>query len=250
MNMQITVLGCHSPFPAPDGATPGYLVTTKSEKKVLIDCGSGVLAQLIKYIPPYKLDMVVLSHLHHDHIADFFVLQYAIMSAIKQGLRTKPLEVYAPSEPHDWAKKLSYHDYIRVHELNEKTSISIDEYTKIRTYRTKHSIPCFALEFNDFKHTILYGADSGYQTAWDEMKMNPDIFLCEATYLQADMPLESKDHLTTLQAGEIANQLHAKQLVVTHLYPFYDRNQLLTEVMSIYKGECSLAQTGLQLQLS
>ncbi|WP_028775839.1 MBL fold metallo-hydrolase [Shimazuella kribbensis] len=247
--MQLTVLGCHSPFPAPDGATPGYLITTKSGKQVLLDCGSGVLSQLIKYIPPYDLDMVILSHLHHDHIADFFVLQYAIMVAIKQGWRTKPLQIYAPIKPLKWSKNLYYGDYIDVRELNEKTWTELDEDTTVRSYRTNHSVPCYALEIQDQKHIILYGADSGYETNWNQMKKNPDVFICEATYLESDMPANAKDHLSTCQAGEIANLLNAKHLVVTHLFPFYDRDDLLHEVMSTYKGFCDLAQTGFILNL-
>jgi ribonuclease BN (tRNA processing enzyme) len=247
--LQLTILGCYSPFPAPDGATPGYLITTKSGKQVLIDCGSGVLSQLIKYTAPYDLDMVILSHLHHDHIADFFVLQYAIMVAIKQGWRTKPLQVYTPFKPHKWSKNLCYGDYIDVHELDEKTRIELDEDTTISSYRTNHSVPCYALELQDPKHTILYGADSGYETNWNQMKKHPDIFLCEATYLDVDMPENTKDHLSTLQAGKIANLLEAKHLVVTHLFPYYDRDQLFHEVTSIYKGFCDLAQTGFIINL-
>lgn len=247
--MQFTVLGCHSPFPAPDGATPGYLLTTKAGKHVLLDCGSGVLAQLIKYWPPYELDIVILSHLHHDHIADFFVLQYAIMTAMKQGWRTKPLVVYAPAKPADWVQKLHYHSYIEVRELNEETRIEVDDYTEICSYPTVHSVPCYALQIKDRKHTILYGADSGSATNWEQMKTNPDLFICEATYMHVDLPPNMKDHLSALQAGEIAKSIATKHLLLTHLYPYYDRIQLQKEASMHYQGEVSLCQTGLQIRL-
>jgi ribonuclease BN (tRNA processing enzyme) len=247
--MQFTVLGCYSPFPAPDGATPGYLVTTKSGKHVLIDCGSGVLAQLIKYWPLYELDMVVLSHLHHDHISDFFVLQYAMMTAMRQGWRTEPLTVYAPTKPGDWAKKLHYHSYIDVHELNEEIRITVDDYTEIRPYLTAHGVPCYALQIKDREHTILYGADSGPATNWGQMKKYPDIFVCEATYLHSDLPKNMNDHLSARQAGEAANTLLAKQLLLTHLYPYYDKTQLQKEASNVYKGDCNFSQTGLQIRL-
>ncbi|MBI0392649.1 MBL fold metallo-hydrolase [Thermoactinomyces sp. CICC 24226] len=69
--MRWTVLGCHSPYPAPGGGTPGYLLEAEG-KKILIDCGSGILARLVERIAIEALDAVLLSHLHHDHIVDFF----------------------------------------------------------------------------------------------------------------------------------------------------------------------------------
>ncbi len=247
--MQFTVLGCNSPFPAPNGATPGYLLTTKTGKQVLIDCGSGVLAQLIKFCHPYDLDMVVLSHLHHDHISDFFVLQYVVMVAIKKGWRTEPLKVYAPNKPVDWAGKLHYHSYIDVHLLEEETQIDVDEYTKIKPFRTVHGVPCYALQVKDNEHTILYGADSGPTTNWQQMGSRSDLFICEATYLDADFPPNMKDHLSARQAGIAAEVVGAKQLLLTHIYPFYNKELLHQEANSVYHGLISIAQTGLQIKL-
>ena len=81
--MRWTVLGCQSPFPGPGGGTPGYLLEVE-EKKILVDCGSGVLSRLGNYLALHELDAVWLSHLHHDHIADFFVLQYAMLTAFRR----------------------------------------------------------------------------------------------------------------------------------------------------------------------
>lgn len=49
MNMLLTVLGFQSPYPGPAGATPGYLIQT-AYTNLLLDCGSGVLAQLTRHL--------------------------------------------------------------------------------------------------------------------------------------------------------------------------------------------------------
>ena len=47
--MKITVIGCYGAYPELNGATAGYLVESKNTK-VLLDCGSGVIAKLQNYI--------------------------------------------------------------------------------------------------------------------------------------------------------------------------------------------------------
>ena len=86
--MKMTVVGFWGGFPEAGEATSGYLFEHDGFR-LLVDCGSGVLAQLQKYITPSDIDAVVLSHYHHDHVADIGVLQYArlITSATKDNYR-------------------------------------------------------------------------------------------------------------------------------------------------------------------
>lgn len=76
MTMKLTVIGCYGGFPAAGEATSGYLFESNGFR-LLVDCGSGVLSKLQQYIDIEELDAVLLSHYHHDHIADIGPLQYA-----------------------------------------------------------------------------------------------------------------------------------------------------------------------------
>ena len=76
-SIKITVLGCYGPFPPIGGATSGYLLELNSQntqKKFLLDCGSGVLAKLQQYISPNSLDGIIVTHMHYDHCSDLGVL--------------------------------------------------------------------------------------------------------------------------------------------------------------------------------
>ncbi|SEN43494.1 MBL fold metallo-hydrolase [Lihuaxuella thermophila] len=244
--MRWTVLGCHSPFPGPGGATPGYLLEADG-KRILIDCGSGVLAQLAKKMPLYDLDAVFLSHLHHDHISDFFVLQYAIMTAIKQKKRAVPLPVWAPAEPAHWYSKLSYDRYIEKHVMEEGTEASLGN-LKFSFYRTDHAIPCYAMKIKEDQRILLYGADSGPKTNWTRMADSPDLFVCEATYLHKDLPSQPTGHLSARQAAEAALDLRAKKLLLTHLYPDYDPKSIQQEARSVFASSI-VAETGLSIMI-
>ena len=58
--MKLTVLGASGGFPAPGGATSGYLLSY-DDRNILIDCGSGVLGNLFRFIRLDQLD-VTLKH--------------------------------------------------------------------------------------------------------------------------------------------------------------------------------------------
>ena len=93
--MRLTVLGKYGPFPAPGGATSGYLIE-QGDTRVLFDCGSGVLTRLLAQCPLEQLDAVVLSHLHEDHVADMQVLAYP--GTVARGQAAAVLPHHAPGE--------------------------------------------------------------------------------------------------------------------------------------------------------
>ena len=72
--MKLTILGNNGPYPASNAACSGYLLESDSGKThVLIDCGTGVLAQLVGRSLLPSLDAVLLSHLHFDHMSEMCI---------------------------------------------------------------------------------------------------------------------------------------------------------------------------------
>src|SRR5690625_7749578 len=76
VNMELIVIGYWGGYPAENGATSAYMIK-KDGFNLVIDMGSGALSKLQKYINVEQIDAVLLSHYHHDHVADIGVLQYA-----------------------------------------------------------------------------------------------------------------------------------------------------------------------------
>lgn len=91
--MKLTVIGCWGGYPAADGATSAYLLE-KDKFSLLIDVGSGALSKLQKYKAVSDLDAVILSHYHHDHVADIGVLQYAKLVQFYTGGSSDVLPIY------------------------------------------------------------------------------------------------------------------------------------------------------------
>lgn len=247
--MRLTVLGCQSPYPGPGGATPGYLVQTDSVN-ILIDCGSGVMSQLTKVMPPYKLDAVLISHYHQDHIADVGVLQYGIMVHQAHGQRPSaaPLPLYAPAQPQEWASRMSYRQATEHHVIDEQTKLTIGDIA-ISFLRTDHDIPCYAMKLTASGKSIVYGADSGPQTDWHPFAEAADLFICEGTFITRTMPTQLSGHLSVRKAAQIAQSLNCKALVITHLFHEYTNEEVLADAREYTNGNCYLAEVGLQLDI-
>jgi ribonuclease BN (tRNA processing enzyme) len=243
--MKWTVLGFQSPYPGPQGATPGYLLQT-SLGNLLIDCGSGVAAQLAAYAYPWELQAIVLSHLHHDHMVDIPIIHYAMMMAHRQKKRLTPLPIYAPSTPKEMAERLVYQSYVEPRPIEEQTPIAQAGIT-IEWVRTQHDIECYGMKVTDGVKTILYTADTGPQTNWGDY--SPDLLIVEGTYLHKDTPAEPRGHLSVKEAATLATKIGAKKCIITHLYPLYDRNELLQEAKHHYHGELYLAEVGLEVEI-
>lgn len=249
--MRVTVLGFQSPYPGPNGATPGYLVETESAR-LLLDCGSGVLSVLNRFMPLYELDALLLSHYHHDHIADVGVLQYGLMVHQIFGDRdpNQPLPVYAPALPNTEANRLPYKQATAFFPVEEQTKLTIGD-VAIDFLRTDHGNgdPCYAMRLASKGKVLVYGADSGPGTNWEGFANDADLFICEGTYLERTKPKTANGHLSVRQAAELAEGLGCRSLLITHLFHTYRQEEVEKEASAYMRGMCHVASIGLQLTL-
>jgi ribonuclease BN (tRNA processing enzyme) len=246
--MKLTVLGYQSPAPGPGGATPGYLLETE-QGKILIDCGSGVYAQLMKYIRIEELTAVIISHYHHDHICDIPILQYGVMMSSVFGRRSGTLPVYGPPEPQDWAQKMNYQKHTRLNSLKENSVLSIAG-VDLSFLRTDHPILCYAMKITDGRKTIVYGADTGPGTNWQGFADGCDLFICEGTFTTEYVPQGKRGHLSAREAALTAQRIAAKQLLITHISPDIDRTLYERDAANGgFNGNWELADIGQVIEL-
>ena len=102
--MKITFLGTGCPEPSLRRASSGYLVEIAGDK-IVFDFGGGVFDRLMQAgHRPEDIDVLVLSHLHSDHMMDYPRLVHAGWDAGKGLLGTVPLKLFGPApmaEVHD-----------------------------------------------------------------------------------------------------------------------------------------------------
>lgn len=231
--MKLTVLGCNGPYPAAGGACSGYLLEAENTR-VLLDCGTGVLAALTARMAPEKLDAVVLSHLHYDHMSDMLPLIYRM-----QGKGRLP--VYAPSAPAEVRSLLA--GAFEMHDLEHAERIGA---LSLSVLPVRHPVPCFAVRYAGEGKSFCYTGDTNTCDGLTSWARDCDLLLADACFTDA-LWAENKPHLSARLAAQAAREAGAKRLVLTHFTPGIDQSTLLSEARQAFP-EAVLAHPGLTLE--
>lgn len=140
--MKITTLGCLGAYPYQGEGTTSFLLQS-GEFNLLLDAGSGSLLQLQKVLDPLALDAVILSHYHHDHIADLGVLQYYWQLYPKTSDR-KLLPIYGHKEDSVHFDSLSLPNVSQGYNYLADESLEMGPFS-ITFMKTIHPVVCYAM---------------------------------------------------------------------------------------------------------
>ncbi|MFC4322288.1 MBL fold metallo-hydrolase [Litchfieldia salsa] len=239
--MKVTVVGYWGGYPGVNEATSGYLFEHEGFR-LLVDCGSGVLAQLQNYIEISELDAVIISHYHHDHIADIGPLQYARLISNYLNKSSNNLPIYGHEEDLVAFSKLTYKNITSSEAYIPEQVLHIGPFA-ITFMKTKHPAICYAMRIVAGEHTIVFTGDSSYVEGFIPFSVNADLLICECN-LYGDQEGAEMGHMNSIEAGKIAEEAKVKNLLLTHL-PHYGNHEILQhEAASIFNGNLFLARQG------
>jgi ribonuclease BN (tRNA processing enzyme) len=243
--LKITVLGPWGAYPKAGEATAGYLLEHLDEK-ILVDCGSGVLAQLQKYIKLSEITAVIISHTHFDHIADLGCLQYACLIDQDLGIRTSTLPIYMADEANDNKFKEMAGTEIRRISVEEALVIKRLRFTFFKTF---HGAFCLAMKIQYLNKTIVYTADTYYDETLVDFCANADALIAETSFNKAITDAKKYGHMNTTDVGTLAMKARIGKAFLTHLPHFGDLDQLAGEVAEVFKGEIERVYCGMEIEL-
>jgi ribonuclease BN (tRNA processing enzyme) len=249
--MKLTVLGSSGTYPRPGGATNGFLIQEKGVNLVL-DLGNGCLSNLLAEVEFTALDAVVITHMHIDHFGDLYPLFYALR--------------FHPDEP--WGLRLvtpagglelmgrilgeDSREYLP--RVFAAESIKVEKGYRIGDmelsfYPTCHMVEGYSVRLEGGDWSMAYSSDSSPCPGLEEAAAQVDLFICEATMPASYVEEASHGHLTSSQAGEAAARAGVKSLLLTHIWPTFEPQDILEEVKDVFKGETALAHEGMTLHL-
>lgn len=231
--LKITVLGCLGAYPYNGQGTSSYLLESEGFH-LLLDAGSTTLVNLEEKIDPLTLDAVILSHYHHDHIADLGVLQY--YRQLYPVLEPTPiLPIYGHTEDQEHFEALNLANVSTAIPYFEAEELKIGPFL-ITFMKTIHPVPCYAMRFVEEKtgKIFVYTGDSGYLESFIDFANEADVFLAD-TYLFAGNE-NHHAHFTAKESGEIAKAAKVKKLILTHL-PQHGSLALLREQAEKASGQ-------------
>ncbi|MGW0516236.1 MBL fold metallo-hydrolase [Crossiella sp. NPDC003009] len=252
--MLLTVLGCSGSLPSADSPASGYLVESDGFR-VLLDLGNGVLGALQRHGDPFGVDALVLSHLHPDHCADFAALTVLrrYHPAPPYDTRARRLPVYAPSEAATRlaaayapsAAERAETDLSDVYEFHRLTpgTVHIGPF-ELTTEQVAHPCEAFGFRLAAGGRTLAYTGDSGPCEALRKLADSADLLLAEACWPHEPEAHPPDLHLSGLEAGQLAAVAGVRRLVVTHVPPWANREQMAEEAATAFAGPVDLAFPG------
>jgi ribonuclease BN (tRNA processing enzyme) len=239
--MKWTVVGFWGGHPEIGEATSAYLLE-ENGFRLLVDCGSGVLAQLPKYVDIYALDAVIISHYHHDHIADIGPLQYARHVGKYIGKPTGVLPIYAHQlEPEKFAS-LTYEDATMAVPYTIGETLTVGPF-QVEFLKTVHPAPCAAMRFSNGSHSIVFTADTSFIPELIPFSKDADLLVSECS-LYKEYDGSTMGHMNTLDVGRLALEANVNECLLTHLPHYGEHANLINETSTVYKGKLSLAKSG------
>ncbi len=214
---------------------------------LLIDCAGSPFHKLLKAGgDPGKLRGVIVTHAHPDHI-------YGLPSLVHELWlwgREEPFYIYANVRSQRaartliglfdlWDKPLPL-ELVPIPQEESFLLMENDEYT-IHTTPVRHLGPTNAVRITPkiSKRVFTYSSDTRPCEELVALAKGTDLLFLECT---AEEP--HKVHLTPEQAGEIAQEARAKELVLVHYLESMaqDPEGTIARVKKFYEGPVRLAQ--------
>ena len=231
--MKLTVLGCNGPFPAPGGATSGYLLQA-GQDCIQLDMGSGVLGALTGYTAPEALTALVLSHWHYDHACDVLPLIYRLEATATM------LHIYAPVDETSIIRQAVKSCKMAVlHDIAPGDEIALGG-VRMNVFAARHPVPAVMLRLTDGASTLCYTGDTNTVEGLAAFAWGADLLLADGLFPMA-MWAEGKPQLSAAQAAQLAVDGQAKRAVITHLNPDIDPETLLKEARAV-RQDVTLAE--------
>jgi len=236
--VKVTVLGSAGSHPGNGRACSSYLVSA-GDHHLLLDCGNGSVTNLMDAVDPADLDAVIISHMHPDHFVDLYGLHYALRFHERGA---KKVDVYAPAGARDLMASLllgdaadSFNRHLPVHVAAAGETLEIGPFV-VDLYAANHPIETLASRVTVDGRVVAYSGDSGGTDELIACAEGADLFICDATWVSRDAPFPSGVHMTGTEAGQHANAAGAERLMVTHVFPQREPEQVAADAETVYDG--------------
>ena len=241
--MKVRILGFSGGFPTAMRPTSGYLLTY-GDRNVLIDCGSGVLSELSKVMSPEKIDAIILTHWHQDHISDLGVFGYLLQMMKSDGFEIKKIPIYCPSEPHNIRARFETDPHF-IFQTYDADSVLDWEGSRFSFYKTIHPIECYAVRVDYLNARFVYTSDTAYDPMLAEFVRDSNLLIVDAGALESRRK-DKMIHTTPTEWREIYLKSGSKRVVLSHLIPYYDLSDAVAEASALGIWHFELPKIGVE----
>ncbi len=243
--MRVTLLGTGSALPSPDRVQSGVLVTD-DDRRVLVDCGSGVVHRMAQHrVDHLGISTVLLTHHHLDHVADLpTLLKARVLQDEPECTIAGPPGTRAVLEGLLATDNLIQRADLRIEEYSEGTErVTVGGMT-VEPVSTRHSAASHAYRFDD---RLVVSGDTPPDEAIFSLADGVHTLVHECAYPDS---VTTDDHTTPagLRAG--LDEISLERVVLTHLFPAAEQaaEAILAEMAST-DAEMQIAEDGMALAI-
>lgn len=164
VDFTVTIIGAGSAV-SMHGRHPSAQVVQYDDAFFLIDCGEGTQLRFKEAgIKPFRIQLILISHLHGDHV---FGLPGLLSSYSHLG-RSEPLTVYGPTGIRGLLESIIHYTELKIRfpleivelETNGPQVIYSNDELEILTFPLKHRIKCQGYLFREKKATIRFNKEA------------------------------------------------------------------------------------------
>jgi ribonuclease BN (tRNA processing enzyme) len=250
--MRATVLGGCGAWPEAGRAASGFLVEHDGFV-VALDLGYATLPNLLKIVPPERLDAVLITHAHPDHCADLHPLHRARRMRADS---LPPLRVFCTDGVMDRIEGLEgredleeLRDSIDVRVLEPAKSFEVGPWLVSNRF-LPHWVPNAGLRLEADGRSIVYTGDTGPSEEIVELARDATLLISDATW-PGDAPSArmAKYDLTASAAAKYAARAGAERLLLSHFWPGTERTHSAEAAAAQFDGQVLTADEGLTIEL-
>jgi ribonuclease BN (tRNA processing enzyme) len=265
----VQVLGSGGPELEDKRASTSYLVWQDGQARVLIDAGGGSALRFGESgAKMSQLDLMLFTHFHVDHSADFPSLMFS--SWFED--RNRPLPIYGPDGNNYFPSTVDFvHAYfnsrdgiyrylsvllvaqenggyeVQPHNFTGNPSAAVfrDEHLSAYAARVIHGgVPALGWRIEIGGKAIVFSGDTnGEGDDLVRLAKNADLFIAHNAVPEGATGVERRLHMPPSVIGQIAKQANVKQLVLSHrmLRTLGKEAQTLSEIRKSFSGPVTFA---------
>lgn len=225
--LTLTVLGSGDPFGSGGRNQSGYLIQA-GESRWLLDCGVTTLVALKRLgVDPASLDLVLLTHLHGDHVAGLPLLYHEFQHlrrrasplgvAGPRGVKTRVEGIYRVLFPFKPGNGRRFRVVYKVLSPNRPFMPAGPGGPQVFPFPVRHqgNRMNFGYRIRWRGRELAYSGDTGWFPALPERVRGAHLFVCECTHAAK----QSEKHLSLSELRANRRGLDVGTLLLTHLGP-------------------------------
>lgn len=235
--LDLAILGTGAAMPTGDRFQTGFVVAD-SDRRLLVDCGSGVLHRLQQSGIGYEsIDTVLLTHHHLDHVADLMPLLKARWLAGEESQT-----IAGPAGTPALIERLfDAHDYMRDRMDLEVRTVEPGRFTiagfDVRAVETIHSVRCHAYRIDDI---LTFSGDTEPSETVVDLADGSAVLVHECAFPD---DVEVSNHTRPTELGELLADVEVGRVYLNHLYPHCSgrEQELIDGVKTHFSGTVRVA---------